>query len=255
MPISCAMRWEWAARTDTGLRRSRHEDAHLVRPEKRLFAVADGMGGHAAGDVASRMAVELLDRHFAGAPARGTPADDIGGALREAAEEANRAILARGIAEPEKLGMGTTLTALVPLCPEPGFVIAHIGDSRAYRLRDDVLTQLTADHTWVQRQIDEGRLSAKQARRHPLSSVLTRVLGTPELEGVDLIVGDVEPDDLLLLCSDGLTSMVDDADVRAILLGSGSLDELTTSLVDAANLRGGLDNVTVVLLRAQDGDG
>jgi protein phosphatase len=199
------------------------------------------------------MAVELLDRHFTDAPARGAPAAEVGASLRAAAEEANRAILARGIAEPEKLGMGTTLTALSPLCPEAAVVIAHIGDSRAYRLRRSELAQLTVDHTWVQRQMEEGKLTLKQARRHPLSSVLTRVLGTPELEGIDVIVSDVEPGDLIMLCSDGLTSMVDDADLRAILLGDVPLDELTGNLVEAANLRGGLDNVTVILLRALDG--
>lgn len=247
------MHWEWAALSDTGRRRARNEDSFLVRPEKRLYAVADGMGGHAAGDVASRMAIELLDRHFESAPACGTEASDIAEALRAAAEEANRAILARGIAEPEKLGMGTTLTALTPLCPQASLVIAHIGDSRAYRMRADDLTQLTHDHTWVQRQIEEGKLTARQARRHPLSSVLTRVLGTPELEGVDLIVADVQPGDTFMLCSDGLTSMVDDADLRAILLGDWPLDELSANLVEAANLRGGHDNVTVILLRATDG--
>jgi protein phosphatase len=248
------MHWEWAALSDTGRRRSRNEDSFLARPEKRLYAVADGMGGHAAGDVASRMAIELLDRHFDRAPACGTQPAEIAESLREAAEEANRAILARGIAEPEKLGMGTTLTALSPLCPESGLVIVHIGDSRAYRMRDDELVQLTVDHTWVQRQIEEGKLTAKQARRHPLSSVLTRVLGTPELEGVDVVETRVEPGDLYLLCSDGLTSMVDDADLRAILHGDWPLQELSANLVDAANLRGGHDNITVLLLRAMEGD-
>jgi protein phosphatase len=247
------MLWEWAALSDTGRRRSRNEDSFLVRPEKRLYAVADGMGGHAAGDVASRMAIELLDRHFDGAAAPGADAAAIAESLREAAEEANRAILARGIAEPEKLGMGTTLTALSLLCPESSLVIAHIGDSRAYRMRDAELVQLTHDHTWVQRQIEEGKLSAKQARRHPLSSVLTRVLGSPELEEVDVVMADAQPGDLYMLCSDGLTSMVEDTDLRAILVGDWPLEELSANLVDAANLRGGHDNVTVVLLRALDG--
>ena len=102
-------------------------------------------------------------------------------------------------------------------------------------------------------QIEEGKLTAKQARRHPLSSVLTRVLGSPELEGVDVVVADVQPGDLYMLCSDGLTSMVEDADLRAILVGDWPLEELSANLVDAANLRGGHDNVTVILLRARDG--
>jgi protein phosphatase len=247
------MKWEWAARTDTGRRRSRNEDAYLVRPEKRLFAVADGMGGHAAGDVASRMAVELLDESFHAAMPPGTQPEAVGEALRSAAEEANRAILARGIAEPEKLGMGTTLTAASPLCPERAVVIAHIGDSRAYRLRRGALNQLTMDHTWVQRQIEEGHLRPADARKHPLSNVLTRVLGTPENDPPDVIVVDAEDGDLILLCSDGLTSMVEDDEVRAILVGETSLEEKGGELVEAANRQGGLDNVTVLLLRALDG--
>lgn len=244
------MDWEWTALSDRGRRRARNEDSYLVRPDKRLYAVADGMGGHAAGDVASRMAIEALDREF---PDR-APEDDVEAIERllvDATSAANCDILEVGRREADKRGMGTTLTTLVTPVNGNGCIIAHIGDSRAYRARSGGLEQLTTDHTWVQQQVDLGALTLKTARSHPLSSVLTRVLGVDEGVPPDVLRSDVAPGDVFLLCSDGLTGMVDDASIAALLTEDGALEEIARALVDAANERGGYDNSTVVLVRAR----
>jgi serine/threonine protein phosphatase PrpC len=241
------MNWEAFALSDLGLRRARNEDSHLFRPEKRLFAVADGMGGHAAGDVASRTAVEVVDALFREAPLPSADPAAVGERLAEITAEANREICDRSAAETDKRGMGTTLTLAVPL--DGTCVIAHIGDSRVYRLRGGELLQLTTDHTWVQHQVAVGALTPVEARVHPYSSVLTRVLGLPDVGVADVITADAGPGDVFLLCSDGLTSMVEDADLEAILSQDKPLPQLAQDLVHAANLRGGFDNVTVILLR------
>ncbi|MBI4546258.1 MAG: Stp1/IreP family PP2C-type Ser/Thr phosphatase [Gemmatimonadetes bacterium] len=250
------MHWNAAAVTDTGRRRPGNEDAYLLRPEVGLFAVADGMGGHAAGEVASGMAVEALEREWletAAGPARSAEAAQR--ALLGGVQAANREILSRAAAESEKAGMGTTLTALALLPAEPHALIAHVGDSRAYRFlrlgdaRPSKLTQLTSDHTWVQEQVQAGILTPAQARRHPYSSLLTRALGIePEVE-VDQLRIDIAPGDLFLLCSDGLTGMIEDRELLPFLERDRPLEERARQLVDEANLRGGPDNVTVLLIR------
>lgn len=239
--------WDAAALTDTGLKRARNEDSHLFRPEKRLFAVADGMGGHQAGDVASRMAVDFVDAFFREAPAADADPQEVGRSLLDAAQHANQEILARGAAEPDKYGMGTTLTTLIAL--DGACVIGHIGDSRAYRLRNGALSQITTDHTWVQDQVALGALSRSEARRHPYANVLTRVLGMPDADGADVLLADVASGDLFLLCSDGLTSMIEHPDLEALVAQDKPLEQLAQQLVEAANVRGGHDNVTVILLR------
>ena len=147
--------------------------------------------------------------------------------------------------------MGTTLTAVAALRAAPQCVVAHVGDTRAYRLRNGTLDQLTADHTWVQQQVDAGMLSPLQARHHPWAPLLNRVLGTPALGPADTYVVDAVPGDTFLLCTDGLTGLVEDDDLAAMLARPLSLEEHVRELVAAANLRGGHDNITVVLLRAE----
>lgn len=219
-------------------------------PGARVFAVADGMGGHAAGDVASRLATEMLRRAFARAPSSRIRSAALARRLIEAIDAANRAILEHAAQHRECTGMGTTLTVLAPLAAADQCVIAHVGDSRAYRVREGELRQLTCDHTWVQQQVDAGMLTPAEARHHPLSSVLSRVLGTPEMGPADTIVADVRPGDRFLLCSDGLTTMLDDDTLRAILREELPLDQCARTLVDAANRNGGIDNITVLLLAA-----
>jgi PPM family protein phosphatase len=246
--MTAEIRWHSAGLTHRGLLRPVNEDALLLRPDSRIAAVADGMGGHAAGDVASRIAVEALDAAMGAAPPERQPA--LTRMLLHAFEAANTAILEYAAAHVECSGMGTTLTALAPLPQASQCVIAHVGDSRCYRMRGGELTQATHDHTWVQRQVDAGMLTPLQARHHPLSSVLNRVLGTRAVGPADTRVLDVVRGDLFLLCTDGLTTMVEDEDLQALLAREASLEQHARALVEAANLRGGRDNITVVLVAA-----
>jgi protein phosphatase len=244
------MSWSSTGLTDRGLRRVRNEDTLLVRPDARIYAVADGMGGHAAGNVASRIAMDVLGAAFERAPSPRIRPATLSRRLLGVFDAANREILDHAAANRECAGMGTTLTALAPLARGRQCVIAHVGDSRAYRLRDGRIAQLTRDHTWVQQQVDAGMLTPGDARHHPLSSVLSRVLGTAAVGPADTLVADVEPGDTFLLCSDGLTTMLDDARIAAIAGTAEPLEERARALIDAANGSGGFDNITVILLAA-----
>ncbi len=246
--------WEAAAATDRGRVRRRNEDAFLVLPDRRLYAVADGMGGHAAGNIASALAIRMLETAFARAPSPRIGRDTLAARLAAAFVDANAAIMARSVQRPSETGMGTTLTALATMRSEPLCLIAHIGDSRAYRFRpadtSTALVQLTRDHTWVQQQVEAGALSPAEARVHPWSSILTRVLGMEQPGDADIIVADALPGDTFLLCSDGLTGMMTDDEIATILTQPLALQDIASQLIDAANGAGGRDNVTVALLRA-----
>lgn len=231
---------EQAQRTDTGRQRTANEDAYFASPP--LFAVADGMGGAQAGEVASRIAAEAFE-----------PAERGGGSpeafLREIAQEANRRI--HGLAEHDssRSGMGTTLTAALVEGDE--IVLGHVGDSRAYRFRDGELTLLTSDHSLVEELRRQGRLTDEQAEDHPQRSIITRALGPePEVE-VDTMTFRGRPGDVYLLCSDGLTTMLKEARIAEILRESASLDEAAQWLVNEANEAGGRDNITVVAFRVE----
>ena len=246
------MDFEFAGRTDRGKVRDRNEDALLMRPDRGLFAVADGMGGHAAGDVASRIAVDVLDDRTAGHLDDAAPPID-GPFLADSIAAAHDAILRAAGADPDLEGMGTTLTVLRVDAAASGCVIAHVGDSRAYRLRDGRLQQVTRDQTWVQEQVDAGAMTAERARKHPFSAMLTCALGVADAE-LDVQTYDepCRPGDLLLLCSDGLNARLSDDDIADILRGddpSPDLDDLAAALIDAANDAGGPDNITVALVR------
>ena len=230
-----------AARTDIGRARQRNEDAYLVH--EPLFAVADGMGGHRGGDVASSLALESLS-----VPERDSA--DASAALVEDIKEANRRVLERGEAERDLRGMGTTLTAVVTEADKA--YLAHVGDSRAYLLRDGSLQQLTEDHTLVQRMVREGRLTPEEAARHPQRSIITRALGVEEEVPVDQLTLDIHPGDRLLLCTDGLTGPVSKQRIQEVLEQETDPDSAVEKLVDEANQAGGDDNITVVLLDFQD---
>jgi PPM family protein phosphatase len=240
-----------AGLTDRGSRRPRNEDALLIRSDVGLFAVADGMGGHAAGEVASGLAVAMLEQTLAPLLAHGAPPPDrLRRALADAVHSANAAILQRAAANPAEFGMGTTFTALA-LFRRPGCVIAHAGDSRAYLLRAGELRQLTEDHTWVREQVRAGLLTPELARRHPHANVITRALGTaPEL-AVDTCREALAAGDVLLLCSDGLTLHLEDAELRGLLDRPLPVPRLADELVAAANRAGGLDNITAIVLRVE----
>jgi protein phosphatase len=232
-----------AGKTDAGRVRRRNEDAFVRDPP--LFVVADGMGGAQAGEVASRLAAAAF-REF-------HDADGLAPEERLAAivQEANRRIYERARTDSEVSGMGTTVTAA--LVGDDHVAIGHVGDSRAYRLRDGRLEQLTEDHSLVADLMRSGRLTPEEADAHPQRSVITRALGTDPEVDVDTSAVEAQPGDLFLLCSDGLTTMVSDEEILRLVAEAPTLDEAAARLVMAANSGGGEDNVTVVLF-ALEGD-
>jgi protein phosphatase len=239
--------------TDVGRARKHNEDCYEIDRDRLLFVVADGMGGHSHGEVASRIAVDTI-RDFIQREPRGGSADAAtDGALREHSLQLRRAVrlahdqVLEAIHQDGSLqGMGTTVVGI--LVQERTAALAHVGDSRAYRVRHGELRQLTQDHTWVHEQVKAGYLSEEQARHHPLKNVVTRALGSDKEVLVDLQELEVEPGDLYLICSDGLTTMLDDGEILRIVHQGGSLDETCRRLIAEANARGGLDNVTVILI-------
>jgi serine/threonine protein phosphatase PrpC len=239
------MRLSTFAGTDVGRTRSGNEDSYFCG--RTVFAVADGLGGHQGGEVASAAAVEPLadldGRDFA------TPAE-AAEALAGAIAEANSAILERAAADPSLWGMGTTVTAAA--VAGDLLQLAHVGDSRAYLLRDGTLDQRTTDHTVVGELVRRGRLTPAQAAIHPERSILTRAVGLDPRIPVDAPDPiDLQPGDQVLLCSDGLTEAVRDPQITEILSTNPDGNAACTALIDAANNAGGPDNITVVLLRAE----
>ncbi len=226
-----------AGRTDPGRVRRRNEDTFVLDPP--LFAVADGMGGAQAGEVASRLAAAVF-REYHDAD-RLAPDERVQAII----QEANRRIYERARTDSNVSGMGTTVTAA--LLTGGRVILGHVGDSRAYRIRDGELEQLTDDHSLVGDLMRSGRLTPEEAEAHPQRSVITRALGTDPEVDVDTTSVDVEPGDLFLICSDGLTTMVGDDDILGILAAAPTLDDAARELVRAANTGGGEDNVTVVL--------
>jgi protein phosphatase len=222
--------------THIGLVRHGNEDAALAQPP--VFAVADGMGGALAGEVASGMAVKAL-AGYASDP--GEPAADLPALVSSINEE----IFQQASSDAGRSGMGTTLTAAV--VADAAVDLIHVGDSRAYRLRSDRLEQLTEDHSLVGEMVRRGELTEAEALVHPQRSIITRALGVEAAVEIDSYHVELEPGDLFLLCSDGLFSMVSNEDMAAIIAGSSDLGAMAASLVEAANAGGGADNVTVVL--------
>ncbi len=243
-----------AGRTDVGVIRSGNEDNYLMVPDRGVYIVADGMGGHAAGEVASEMAVRIIARELGdlSSVSDSTAAERV----RTSIMQANSAIFERTLSEQDKRGMGTTATAMVLL--GGNYLIGQVGDSRAYVLRDGALTQVTKDHSYVQEQVDAGYLSPEEARTHPYSNVITRCVGANVDVAPDVYSGALRPGDVYLLASDGLTGMIEDEDLHRMMLRALEPQQLADELVDEANRRGGLDNVTVIVIRvdaASDGQG
>ena len=237
---------EFSGKTDVGLVRSNNEDTFVVNPEAIFCLVADGMGGAAAGETASRIFAQTAGEVF-------SPCSDMDDKAAMASvlktfQLANDLILSHVTQHPEHTGMGCT-AELMAFSPD-GFVIGHMGDSRTYLFRGGRLQQLTKDHSFVQEQIDQGVISPEQARNHKMRNVILRAVGVrPSLE-LDTICGAVLPNDLFLLCSDGLTDMVEDTDIVNILEQNGKLSDKTLNLVDLAKQAGGKDNITVVLAQS-----
>jgi protein phosphatase len=249
------MRTESCGATDTGKKRSNNEDAFLVGDQLGLYAVADGIGGHEGGERASRLAVETVraavpdllgDRDSTPPAGRARTADPETFALRQAFALANRGIRQGQTADPLLSNMGTTLTALL-LSRDRAF-LGHIGDSRAYLLRSGALEQLTRDHSVVAEQVRAGTLRPEQVRTSPYRHIITRALGIADEADPEFTVHEIRRNDTLLLCSDGLTEMVDDQAIGRLLAG-GPPRECAGKLIKAANERGGVDNITVVVVR------
>ena len=253
-----ALPLSWAVRTDAGLRRSSNEDSHVARPDIGLFLVADGMGGHAAGEVASGVVVESVAAFIeetAGAdmnrtwpfpfePELSLEANRLKAAFRLATRR-----LAAAIADSNDLrGMATTASAILHGAKHS--CVAHIGDSRVYVLRDQDLTQITDDHSWVEEQVRAGTLTAEAARQHPWRNVVTRALSGGDDPEIDVVEIKPAPGERYLLCSDGLFGVVADPLLAEILADrAASLDEICGRLIDAANAAGGPDNITAMILQ------
>jgi serine/threonine protein phosphatase PrpC len=225
--------------SDQGRVRAKNEDAMAVEPSRGIVMVADGMGGAPAGEVASALAVQEVCRGF-----------HKGQGMREAFLRANGKILNLGAEQAPLAGMGTTLTALRVTAETGAFEIGHVGDSRAYRLSGNQLWKVTRDHTVVADMVEAGTLSPDRARGHHLGHILSQALGTQEDPEVDLILGVAEAGDRFLLCSDGLTRVLEDEDLEESLLRSRrtKLEDVVRGAVEEANRRGAPDNVTMAIL-------
>lgn len=239
------MKREFFGKTDVGLRRPNNEDAWLVRPDLDVCVVADGMGGAASGELASRMFVETVQELFAHTrPGSEQEASEV---TQEAFRLGNERILSFAAANPSHQGMGCTAELVV--FRDDRYVAGHVGDSRMYLFRDGVLKQITRDHSLVQSQLDQGLITEREARRHSMRHVVLRALGIHEPLALDLSRGTCRVGDVFLLCSDGLTDMVEDGVIRDILSCSGGLAVSADRLIESAKSAGGADNITVVLCR------
>jgi PPM family protein phosphatase len=236
---------EEAHKTDTGRQRHANEDSYFARAP--LFAVADGMGGAQAGEVASRIAAGAFEKR--GQVSAEEPAE---GTLEQIAQSANREIHQLAQEDSSRAGMGTTLTSALVRGDE--VALGHVGDSRAYVLRDGQLKRLTKDHSLVEELRRQGRLTEEQAEEHPQRSIITRALGPEPSVNVDTMTFPAKDGDVFLLCSDGLTTMVSDDEIRQILVEARSLRNAVSKLVEAANRGGGRDNITAVAFRVADAD-
>jgi len=231
--------------TDPGRRRRRNEDAYVCVPP--LFAIADGMGGAQAGEVASGLAAAVLEE--ATGNERGEER------VSSLIQEANRRVYRRSSEDAATSGMGTTMTVALVDDSDGTIAFGHVGDSRAYRVRGGELEQLTDDHSLVGELVRGGRLSPEEAESHPQRSVITRALGTEPDVDVDTFTVDAEPDDIYLLCSDGLTDMISAHEILGLVKAGGDLDDIARGLVNAANVGGGEDNITVVLFQIDGAEG
>jgi protein phosphatase len=242
------MKFRVAGLSDVGRCRAVNQDHYLVDPSSGLYAVADGMGGHAAGEVASRIAIETLSevmRRENGSSWNDTT--EAARALEEALAVGNRRICESTASHAEWRGMGTTIVAAVTV--NDRIVLGHVGDSRAYLLRDGRLRQLTSDHSLVNEQVKMGLLTWEEAQRHPHRNIVTRALGNQPQVAVDLVEESLHPGDAVLLCSDGLNSMLVDAEIRDALDQHRATPHAACRLlVERANASGGEDNVTVIVL-------
>ena len=241
-----------SARTDTGrLRKGNEDNLYADANEYRgLFIVADGMGGHAAGEVASQMAVDLISSELA--DLNDLTAPDAGPKVASTLRLANRQVFQRTMREVEKTGMGSTASAL--LLSDTRYLIGHVGDSRIYLVRDGEMKQLTKDHSLVQEQVDAGIITAEQARHHPQSNVITCCIGMSSDIEPDVLAGETRVGDVFLLASDGLTGMVDDKRLHQLLLSRATPERIVNAMIADANNNGGIDNITAIVVKVITAD-
>ncbi len=248
------MNYEFCIRTDPGLARDNNEDSVTFDESVRLGILADGMGGYNAGEIASGMATTFikseLGRWLSQAGRNANPRE-VRRAMEICVDNANRSIFNAANSNPQYSGMGTTL---VLGCFQDGkLVLGHIGDSRCYRLRAAELQQITKDHSLLQEQMDAGLITPEQAATSTNKNLVTRALGVEDAVLLDVNEHRVEPGDLYLMCSDGLSDMLDDESIGKILAGEAPLEQKVAQLVDAANANGGRDNISVLLAQANSG--
>lgn len=246
--------------TDIGRKRKHNEDAFVIDLSEGLFVVADGMGGHAAGEVAARIAVDTIEEFITDTSQKMESTWPFqynhqwrfnSNRLAVAVEKANERVISAVAKQPSLKGMGTTLVG--GILNGSGMSLAHVGDSRAYRRRGGELRRLTDDHSWVHEQIVTGILTEEEAKSHPLKNVVTRALGggptvLPELQELDL-----QPGDQYLFCSDGLTTMLSDEEIAQVLGSHGDPEATCRDLIERANEKGGLDNITTIVVEVADG--
>jgi serine/threonine protein phosphatase PrpC len=233
----------FSGKTDIGLKRENNEDAFVISSELDFCLAADGMGGAAAGELASRIFAESILQIFEGNTSRSV--EDVLNRVQKAFSFANKKILEHVTQHPDHKGMGCTAELLA--FSDEDFVLGHIGDSRTYRLRNGQLHQLTQDHTLVQQQVDDGLISSDKAKNHPLRHVILRAVGLDHQLALDLIRGKIISGDLFLLCSDGLTDMIQDDQIQKILCSDIDINGKVDKLIETAKAAGGDDNVTVVM--------
>jgi len=242
------MKLKFTGFSDPGLIRSNNQDAFYIDPEGRFFIVADGMGGHAGGEEASRIASMQIQKYLLSNWDSSKSSDEL---LQSALWEANEAILQDQQEHSERADMGTTVVAVV-FRPGESPHVAHIGDSRLYRFRSSLLELITEDHTWVARALKMGDINIEEARNHPFRHVLSRCLGRDDLHEVDVQPLDVKSGDRLLLCSDGLTEELADEKIAHYLQEKTALEKTALSLIEGAKDQGGHDNITVVIAELED---
>jgi protein phosphatase len=242
------MKLNFTGSSDPGLIRSNNQDAYYIDPEGRFFVVADGMGGHAGGEEASRIATQEIQAYLVANWETPKSSSEL---LEQALWAANEAILLDQQTHAERADMGTTAVVVLFRSPEQPWC-GHIGDSRLYRLRESQLQQITEDHTWVARAIKIGDITPDEARNHPFRHVLSRCLGREDLHQVDVQPLDLKIGDRLLLCSDGLTEELVDQKIAKFLQDTPWLDKAAVSLIEAAKEEGGHDNITVVIVALEE---
>ena len=251
--------WLFSGGSDVGRQRAHNEDAILVDSERKLVVLADGMGGYQAGEVASQLAVDVVREESGDATlsegelGRIDPDTGISVAMRQlrsAIEKANNRICSVARGRDELNGMGTTIVAARFFDGRVG--ITHVGDSRCYRLRDTVLEQLTRDHSYVQDQLEKGLISEDDAKHSPQKNLITRALGIDAIAEADVHEFRTRPGDVYLLCSDGLSDLVDDETIGRLLATDNTPEQHVALLIDEANANGGRDNISVILVRVGD---